>query len=374
MKQKILASFLIFSLSGAAYAKNLCDLALTSGAFNTSDYASTSKLFLAQRDDVCSKEYDSKSEANSAARSAGGNLGYGGFTLGGSSAKQSTSGKWSVSSSEFCSASASELDSFTSERAKKQVADSALSAWTSCIKNTATNRLYVSYSLLPNGQGMTGTIHRSVSGDGTGFGNIKGISSSVSNDDAAGKNIQCRIGTEAVAVNQSINIRIDRTQISMSCAKDADANVSVSLITDAGDRDWIRLPSQKEVKQTSTNELRDALVQLRGELDVTNSAVNDVKTTADEAIKTARVNPNLSCKVFSKVSSNVPVGIVKATVSVPVEYTLTGGGCVSSNAAWRKVVYNYSPSSNKWLCATQDHIQAHAGTATAYAIGCKIIK
>ena len=71
---------------GNAYAGEGCNAILQSNAFNTTDFSSSAKLLLKRKDDVCDKDYSSEAEAKSAARSAGGSIGYGGFSLSGSAA------------------------------------------------------------------------------------------------------------------------------------------------------------------------------------------------------------------------------------------------------------------------------------------------
>jgi len=248
----------VIALSNNAKADSVCDVALTSGAFNTSDYTQNSRLVLKKRDDACKSEYNSQSEAVSAGQQSGGSIGYGGFSLGLSDAKQTGSGKWSISDSKLCKASAEELESFTSTVAKQQVADTALKAWSECLDKM--NRLNLKYSLIPDGTGMTGTIVRTV-GDGSGFGNITGIMSS---DQKA--NISCRIGSKTVEINKPTTIKIDKGSTGISCNKPAATSVSISLNTDVGDTAWIVLPSLTEQKQTKIELVNDAVNQLRQQL------------------------------------------------------------------------------------------------------------
>jgi hypothetical protein len=90
------SAILIFLTTSSFYtishATSDCDIALTSKAFNTNDYAQSSRLVLKKRDDVCKSEYNSQAEAESTARQSGGSIGYGGFSLGLSDAKQTSSG------------------------------------------------------------------------------------------------------------------------------------------------------------------------------------------------------------------------------------------------------------------------------------------
>jgi hypothetical protein len=114
---------IITSTCWSAYADSVCDLALKSGAFNTSDYAETSKILQKKKDDVCDSEYTSLAEATSAAKQSGGEIGYEAFSFKASDATKTGSGKYSIKDSRFCMAKAEQIDSFTSVRAKKIVAD-----------------------------------------------------------------------------------------------------------------------------------------------------------------------------------------------------------------------------------------------------------
>ena len=287
----------VLASSDFASADNVCDIALTSGAFNTSDYAQNSRLVFKKKDDVCKSEYNSQSDAYSAGEQSGGSIGYGGFSLGLSDAKQKSNQKWSISDSKLCQASAQDLESFTSTFAKQKVADTALKAWSECIDKT--NKLNLKYSLVPEGTGMTGIIVRTVS-DGGGFGSITGIMSSDPKVD-----ISCRIGTQTVEINKMTTIKFDKGSTGISCNKPADASVSISLNTDVGDTAWIELPSLAEQKKTSVESVNDAVNQLRLKLTTLatqfetygNQNNTNIQHLTDESIKLSRRIDTLSNQI-----------------------------------------------------------------------------
>lgn len=222
----------LLTLATNANADSVCDLALKSGAFNTTDYSKTSRVMLKKRDDACKAEYSSQAEAASSGQQAGGSLGYGAFSLSASDAKQSSSGKYSIADSKFCKASAEELDSFTSVSAKQQIADIALTEWNKCISSVETSRLYVRYSVNSDGSGMTGTIVRRITGGN--FGKITGIA--VANPKTSAS-LTCKIGQKSVGIDQAVDIPFEKTETVLACSKDPAASVSVSLVTSQGDQE-----------------------------------------------------------------------------------------------------------------------------------------
>ena len=276
MNSKLMGLIQLAMVAGAAangdisHAQSVCDIALKSGAFNTSDYAQTSNLVIKRRDDICKSEYSSQQEAVSAGQQSGGNIGYGGFSLGVSDAKQSGNSKWSIADSKYCKASAEEIDSFTSIRARQQVADIALNAWTACINSVETNRLFVQYTPNTDGSGITGTIIRSLR-DG-GIGKISGISSNDPNISSSA--ISCSVGTTRVEINKPVALQLDRSKTALACKKkDPEKSFKISLITTQGDQEWIVLPSKNEQKVSTIDEINANILQLRNQLAAINTAV-----------------------------------------------------------------------------------------------------
>lgn len=256
--------FVITCYANIATADQLCDTVLKSGAFNTSDYAQTSSFLLRKRDDVCKSDYNSVAEATSAAQQGGASIGYGPFSFGAAEAKQTSSGRYSIADSRFCRASAEDIDSFTSTRAKSQVTDIAVNNWLECVKNTQTNKLFIRYSENTDGTGITGTIIRTIGDDGGAMGRITGISSS----DPA-QDIACRIGTKNVIVNKEYDLQIEKGKTAFSCKKQANKSLKIALITSQGDPEWILMPSAAEQKQRTIDAVNDAVNALRRQLEAT---------------------------------------------------------------------------------------------------------
>ncbi|EXI78949.1 MAG: hypothetical protein AW10_02591 [Candidatus Accumulibacter appositus] len=263
------AALFICFISATQAVTSVCDIALQSRAFNTNDYASTSSIVLNKRDDACQSKYDSRKEAIDSARSSGATIGYGGFSFGASDARKESSGKWSISDSRFCNASAKELDSFTSVRVRQQVADIALSAWSECIGSVESNQLYATFSPNANGSGITGTLYRSVSRGGVGT--ITGIvvaGAPGSSSGADGSIVNCMIGTTVVTPNMTQAITIDRTDIAFQCTKTSDHHIlKVAISTTQGDTPWMSLPAPVQIENKKIEETNSALFTLRGRID-----------------------------------------------------------------------------------------------------------
>lgn len=325
-----------FSYASMAIASSVCDIALNSGAFNTSDYSHNSRLFLAERDAVCQKEYDSKQEATTAARKSGGNIGYAGFSFGASDAKQTSSGKWSLQSSEYCRSSASQLDSITSTTAKGQVADVALGAWLECVKLVETDRLFVAYSPLENGRGITGTIHRRVSGGAVG--EIRGISGS---DPSVP--VTCQIGTTAVTSNEAKILPIERANTSITCIKEPSKSVRISLITSVSDSPWIDMPSQKQVEQTAIDDVNEATRQLREQVDELQQELTAAVKEAKESALAAHKRINGISLTSASISQSPGFGCSQTQKAPGNDLTVMygskdGTGCGVMNANFYKTL------------------------------------
>jgi len=283
MLKRTIVVAMLSALQGGAMAQNVCDVALKSGAFNTTDLAQTTAIVQKAKEDVCNSEYNSASEAVSAAQASGANIGVGGYTLGASDAKATASGKFSVKDSKFCSAKAEELDSFTSVRARKQIADSALAAWTKCIETTNRDQLFVAYTPLSDGTGMTGILRRKVTNENANFGTIEGISTTATG--AMRTQVSCRVGTTEVKPDTKVSIPINRTKIAITCSKPATQTIAISLNATVGDQEWIYLNSAERADQLKQQTLQDALNAQKRELMSSNERIADLsrKLAAVEA-------------------------------------------------------------------------------------------
>ena len=312
----------VLTLATNANADSVCDLALKSGAFNTTDYSKTSRVMLKKRDDACKAEYSSQAEAASSGQQSGGSIGYGAFSLSASDAKQSSSGKYSIADSKFCKASAEELDSFTSVSAKQQIADIALTEWNKCISSVETSRLYVRYSVNPDGSGMTGTIVRRITGGGN-FGKITGIA--VANPKTSAS-LNCKIGQKSVGIDQAVDIPFEKTETVLACNKDPAASVSVSLVTSQGDQEWIPLPSATEIKRASLEGTDEAISALRRQVTTLASTVARLSQENGELRRSADTSISALSSRVSQVDGRVTQAATRADRS-NVYFAQQGGTC-----------------------------------------------
>jgi hypothetical protein len=247
------------ALTSPAFAQTICNAALQSNAFNTSDYSQTSRILINKRDEACRSEYSSAAEAQEAARNAGASIGYGPFSFGASDARRTASSKYSIAESNFCRASAEALDSFTTSTARQSVADFALKEWSNCIKTTASNRLFVRYDPRADGSGLTGQLLRYLGGQGSLVTKITRIA-------ADSDGVTCSVGGETVPVNQPIDVPVDRSPIVFTCRKAPSLTASIALRTTEGDQAWITMPSVATQQQLTVDALSDAINTLRRQL------------------------------------------------------------------------------------------------------------
>lgn len=250
-----------------------CDSVLNSRAFNTTDYQQSSSLMLSKRSDACSKTYESEKDANSAGRKVGGEIGFKGFSLGGSYAKQTSNEKWSIADSQVCTELAEALDTASSTSLKSQVTNFALNAWSECIKEANKNMLFLEYANLPDGSGFTGQIKRSVSASSpAAFGTITGIITSNMDADESLKG--CKIGSKKIEPNVEIDIRINKSTINIVCNKDSEKSLSLALLTDQGDLPFISLPTSQQMEQTKIDQVNSSLIATKSALEAEIKKIN----------------------------------------------------------------------------------------------------
>jgi len=245
-----------FVFATAAHGDPVCDVALKSGAFNTTDFAQTTSIVLKARDEVCKSEYNSASEAVSAAQQSGGSVGAGGWSIGLSDARSSGSGKYSVKDSRYCAAKAEDLDSFTSVRARQQIADSALNAWSKCVEITNLDKLFIVYKPMADGSGMTGSIRRKAAGENVAFGTIEGIQ--LAGTAEAKQGVACRVDNQDVRPDSRVSIPIRKSKIAISCSKSPTKTVALALNVSVGDQEWIHLDTAQRQEQVRIQQVQDA--------------------------------------------------------------------------------------------------------------------
>jgi hypothetical protein len=103
--------------------------------------------------------------------------------------------------------------------------------------------------------------------------------------------------------------------------------------------------------------------------DVVDATVTGVRFPDDSVQARAAT---LDCFRQEATSATVTTGPASVDVSLPAGYTMTGGGCYSSNSSVRKITRNFPVRNNVWRCTTEDVSFPTAGSATAYIIGCRI--
>jgi hypothetical protein len=128
-----------------------------------------------------------------------------------------------------------------------------------------TTKLFVEYAPNADGTGMTGTIHRHLSDDGS-VGKIIGIASSIKSGRPQDK-VLCKIGIKQVATDTTIDIQIEKGKAAISCQKNPTSNVKIYLSTTEGDQDRISLPSAIQQRQNKISDISSCMSVLRGQLD-----------------------------------------------------------------------------------------------------------
>ncbi|SEL93798.1 hypothetical protein SAMN04489760_10163 [Syntrophus gentianae] len=308
-----------------AYAASECDAVWDSGAFNKSRYAESASLLLKKKDAACSQNYQNKGEAEEAAKKAGGEIGIGSWSFQGAEAEKIAETTWSISKSSLClNASAEELASFTSIQAKSQVTDLAVRAWSDCIERSETNKLFVEYTTLIDGTGMTGWLI-SHPDRADGYGTIKDVA--ITNLTAKDQPVTCLIGGRRVIVNKDFrgcNIPITKDRTAISCTKNPRKSINIALKTDqVAPPGIIAMPSLANEIQTRINEVNDAVHALRIQL------MQSVQRLSSESVRIVRGEVGNLGKV--KPGDKGDGGVAYCNDD---EYVLNGGGwCTDARAS-----------------------------------------
>lgn len=266
----------VFPFSISAQPRDLCSDVLKFEAFNKDELKHTSRMLAATRDGLCGSTFNSFEEAASYARSGGWTLDYAGLGNTLQDNKYRNGSRIDISSSAFCSSSAS-FDNFFQdvERASVEV-DSAVEAWSSCMKQN--NRPHLVYSLQDDKRGAVAEI-RTLGFEGL---NLKGIS--ISPKDAASCDLTGH--NEQNLTNPETPITLSGDSQSMQCRKSDDYNgfVSITVQLNQGSLGPIDIVSSDAVALEAA-ETQQQLSQLRRDNDRMAKRISELSQFEKDATK-----------------------------------------------------------------------------------------
>lgn len=251
-----LAALIAGSPGALGQPGEICRVALTEQAYDREHSSIRSNLMLSTRDQLCSSEYSNIGEAQASARNRGFNLGYGGLSIGSSGSRQSNNGKWNISETTFCRASASDLKAAYAADYDRQIASIAVAAWLECVKSSRENLLYLEYTMSKDGQQFTGTLHTTAS-TGRLARQIVGIPAV----GGAAKTVRCNIAGKEYQPNSGITspIEVLTTGTAIACEKSGNEGASIALQTSEGSTPFIKLPSAADKKAYEFETLRSMI-------------------------------------------------------------------------------------------------------------------
>lgn len=230
-----------------------CSTVLQEKAFNTESVSTRYDILLTLRDNLCKSDYSSDQEASNAVKAAGFNVGYGGFSLGGSKSSNNSSEKISIESTEFCQLSAMDFQSRLEFYSSKTDTNTAVGAWSNCIKELGGDDIYLKYKVMADGNGIIGDLLWSKK---------NGIRQITSADIIADDNIKltCRVAGETLPngpIDPPLIVATEST--GASCRKSGDGFAAVQFQTSSGSTGYVELLSQKEIEAREWERLSTSL-------------------------------------------------------------------------------------------------------------------
>lgn len=269
------------SAAAAARAESVCSVALTARAFDTINMSTTQNIAFASRDDLCNRTYNSLQEAQSAARSSGFNVSYGGVGIGANDAHQNSEGRWQIDQTDFCRATAEAFQAAYASSYSSQMATAALAAWSDCIKTTNQNQLFMTYQVDPSGNFLAGILKTTVN-TGELDKDVRGIT--VSGPDAA--NAECTVLNVKMKANQALQkpLHLTATDTGIACSKTGDGGAAISIATSAGSLPFVEMPSREQVAkrqrelEAEQSNLEAAYADLKQKVASLRSDVKNIET------------------------------------------------------------------------------------------------
>jgi len=239
---------------------DVCAVALKEQAYDRVDTSKQIDILVAKKSDLCDKQYSSLEEARGEARQSGFNLGYSGFTIGASDAKQETSGKVSISNTSFCTSKVSDMRYSFSSDYSSQVASVAVNAWLECVKISRQNVLYLDYGISDDGRLFSGTLHLTAT-----TGRLERTITGIATDPSSRSKVQCNIGGDPYRPKDvsKTSIEVETTGTAIICEKSKDHIESIIAIqTSNGSLPPITLHSKSAREQIQLSELKKRIQSL----------------------------------------------------------------------------------------------------------------
>ncbi|MEO1018801.1 MAG: hypothetical protein AAFY56_14080 [Pseudomonadota bacterium] len=229
----------------------------------------------ANREELCNREYNSLYEARNAASGRGFTLGYSGLSIGANKSKQSSTGKWNISETDFCTSSKTDFETAYGADYNSEVASVAVTAWLDCVRSANENALFIDYEVSREGNTFSGIL-RTTASTGPLARAITGIA--VVGD--AKDSVRCNIGGTEYIPNEFTTVEVQTTGTAVACEKDGDLGAEIAFQTSAGATPFINLPSKVAIELAAWDELSSEFAAFKAAVEKKNS---DVETVLDAA-------------------------------------------------------------------------------------------
>jgi hypothetical protein len=267
----VLLSLGLMAASAHAQPVDVCAVALREKAYDVTRSDSRASIVMAAKDNICSRDYRDEGEAKASARSAGFDLSYAGFGVGGNSGKATSNNRWSLSETNFCKATARELQAAYSDQYETQIANIAVGAWLDCVKNSRENQLFLQYNTANDGSRFTGQLITTAQ-----TGTLERTITGVVLSGAAKDTVICNVGGREFKPSQTFSaIEVRTTGTNVACEKSGPEGVDIGFQTSAGSVSFVKLPSDREIKISETRTLIEKIDALRNEFTSLNADVQN---------------------------------------------------------------------------------------------------
>jgi hypothetical protein len=242
-----------------------CSSVLQEKAFNTQNISTKYNVMQSLRDNLCRSDFSSDEEAENAVKSAGFNVGYGGFSLGGSKASGSNSSRVSIESTEFCQLSSADFRSRLEYFSSTTDATTAVEAWSRCIAELGGDSVFLKYKFSGDGNGIIGDLVWSKS---NGLRRISSID--ISND--GNTQLECRVDGQLLTAGK-VDVVIETRETGFSCRRQGGGYASFQVQTSSGSTGYIEILSQEQIEKREWDRIDAQISEIKA--DLSNFATQD---------------------------------------------------------------------------------------------------
>lgn len=274
-KKTIVRAFLTTAVLSAAASTALAqvvdcgEVLRQKNVIDTRDYSFGNEIIDQMKSDICSRDFESQSAAESYARNGGSTVGvFDLFDFSISDAKDSRKSVYSIKDSNFCSKSTRSIAIDKNLNFHERIGQYALSTFQKCVETTQSSGLWMTYDVIESGEILVAKLMRkATSGTPLGY-EITDLDVSTTGD----AEVTCTVNNDELSSAGRIPINAGTARF--TCTKTGGGAAVIDLRTNISEFSLV-MPSQMSVEQREIEALAADIAALTNQVGTLNKELGD---------------------------------------------------------------------------------------------------